>query len=169
MSDLVPATQPAGNQGSILTPLTDPAGGNAMSRMRAFAGQGAVKRMVPWFLGVAAIGAVALTYSTLAPAPQRTLYSGDLFIWASPNCGNPQKVQRYPREWAEALRLLGPAVGEGLALAGPVVLVEARLPATAFVSKDRSYDYHDGMRGRGEVRVRAVTLLEALVPALERL
>lgn len=69
----------------------------------------------------------------------------------------------------EALRLLGPAVGEGLALAGPVVLVEARLPATAFVSKDRSYDYHDGMRGRGEVRVRAVTLLEALVPALERL
>src|SRR4029434_10174645 len=21
-----------------------------------------------------------------------------------PNCGNPQKVQRYPREWAQALR-----------------------------------------------------------------
>lgn len=32
------------------------------------------------------------------------LYTGDLFIWASPNCGNPQKVQRYPREWAAALR-----------------------------------------------------------------
>jgi alkyl sulfatase BDS1-like metallo-beta-lactamase superfamily hydrolase len=30
--------------------------------------------------------------------------TGDLFIWASPNCGNPQKVQRYPREWAAALR-----------------------------------------------------------------
>jgi glyoxylase-like metal-dependent hydrolase (beta-lactamase superfamily II) len=29
---------------------------------------------------------------------------GDLFIWASPNAGNPQKVQRYPREWAQALR-----------------------------------------------------------------
>jgi alkyl sulfatase BDS1-like metallo-beta-lactamase superfamily hydrolase len=27
-----------------------------------------------------------------------------LFIWASPNAGNPQKVQRYPREWADALR-----------------------------------------------------------------
>ena len=25
----------------------------------------------------------------------RTLCTGDLFIWASPNCGNPQKVQRY--------------------------------------------------------------------------
>lgn len=35
---------------------------------------------------------------------QRTLYTGDLFIWAAPNCGNPQKVQRYPREWALALR-----------------------------------------------------------------
>lgn len=34
----------------------------------------------------------------------RALYTGDLFIWASPNCGNPQKVQRYPREWARGLR-----------------------------------------------------------------
>ena len=32
------------------------------------------------------------------------LCCGDLFIWASPNAGNPQKVQRYPREWAIALR-----------------------------------------------------------------
>ena len=32
------------------------------------------------------------------------LCCGDLFIWASPNAGNPQKVQRYPREWAAALR-----------------------------------------------------------------
>ncbi len=32
------------------------------------------------------------------------LYTGDLFIWAAPNCGNPQKVQRYPLEWARALR-----------------------------------------------------------------
>jgi len=29
---------------------------------------------------------------------------GDLFIWCVPNCGNPQKVQRYPAEWALALR-----------------------------------------------------------------
>jgi alkyl sulfatase BDS1-like metallo-beta-lactamase superfamily hydrolase len=32
------------------------------------------------------------------------LCSGDLFIWNSPNAGNPQKVQRYPLEWAQALR-----------------------------------------------------------------
>jgi alkyl sulfatase BDS1-like metallo-beta-lactamase superfamily hydrolase len=34
----------------------------------------------------------------------RVLCCGDLFIWASPNAGNPQKVQRYPLEWAAALR-----------------------------------------------------------------
>ncbi|MGH2723404.1 MAG: alkyl sulfatase dimerization domain-containing protein [Actinomycetota bacterium] len=38
-------------------------------------------------------------------APDRgVLCTGDLFIWAFPNAGNPQKVQRYPAEWAAALR-----------------------------------------------------------------
>ena len=40
----------------------------------------------------------------LAGRDSRVLCCGDLFIWASPNAGNPQKVQRYPREWAAALR-----------------------------------------------------------------
>jgi glyoxylase-like metal-dependent hydrolase (beta-lactamase superfamily II) len=39
---------------------------------------------------------------------------GDLFIWASPNAGNPQKVQRYPREWAQALRLIAELPAEVL-------------------------------------------------------
>jgi alkyl sulfatase BDS1-like metallo-beta-lactamase superfamily hydrolase len=34
----------------------------------------------------------------------RVLCTGDLFIWAAPNAGNPQKVQRYVKEWAQALR-----------------------------------------------------------------
>src|SRR5215468_2090943 len=34
---------------------------------------------------------------------RRYLFTGDLIIWQAPNCGNPQKVQRYPAEWAEAL------------------------------------------------------------------
>lgn len=38
-------------------------------------------------------------------APERDLICcGDFFIWACPNAGNPQKAQRYPREWAIALR-----------------------------------------------------------------
>ena len=35
---------------------------------------------------------------------QRTVCVGDLLIWVFPNAGNPQKVQRYPLEWAQALR-----------------------------------------------------------------
>ncbi|MGB6837164.1 MAG: alkyl sulfatase dimerization domain-containing protein [Dehalococcoidia bacterium] len=35
---------------------------------------------------------------------RRVLCPGDLIIWAVPNAGNPQKVQRYPIEWAAALR-----------------------------------------------------------------
>ena len=32
------------------------------------------------------------------------LCTGDLIVWCAPNAGNPQKVQRYAREWAQALR-----------------------------------------------------------------
>ena len=35
---------------------------------------------------------------------ERVLCTGDLFIWAVPNAGNPQKVQRYCSEWCRALR-----------------------------------------------------------------
>src|SRR5207248_3349991 len=54
----------------------------------------------------------------------RVLCCGDFFIWASPNAGNPQKVQRYPSEWAAALRKmagLGPEVllpGHGFPIVG---------------------------------------------------
>ena len=34
----------------------------------------------------------------------KALCVGDLVTWVFPNCGNPQKVQRYPLEWAQALR-----------------------------------------------------------------
>jgi alkyl sulfatase BDS1-like metallo-beta-lactamase superfamily hydrolase len=54
----------------------------------------------------------------------RVLFTGDLFIWVSPNAGNPQKVQRYAAEWAEALRAmaaLGPEIlvpGHGMPIFG---------------------------------------------------
>ena len=44
----------------------------------------------------------------------RTLCTGDLFIWASPNCGNPQKVQRYAKDWAGALRTMADLGAETL-------------------------------------------------------
>ncbi len=57
--------------------------------------------------------------------PQRKyLFTGDLIIWLAPNCGNPQKVQRYPAEWADALEIMAGLdaewlfPGHGLAVAG---------------------------------------------------
>jgi len=35
---------------------------------------------------------------------KKWLFSGDFVIWNFPNAGNPQKVQRYAMEWAQALR-----------------------------------------------------------------
>ena len=36
----------------------------------------------------------------------KAICAGDYFIWNFPNAGNPQKVQRYPVEWAAAMRAM---------------------------------------------------------------
>jgi len=36
----------------------------------------------------------------------RAVCTGDLLTWIFPNAGNPQKVQRFPEEWATALRAI---------------------------------------------------------------
>ena len=47
----------------------------------------------------------------------KVLHPGDLFIWAVPNAGNPQKVQRFVSDWAAALRNMA-ACGAELMLCG---------------------------------------------------
>ena len=60
---------------------------------------------------------------TLVPELQ-VLHPGDLFIWAVPNAGNPQKVQRYVSDWATALREMAACepeimlAGHGLPIVG---------------------------------------------------
>ncbi len=67
---------------------------------------------------------------TWLPA-QRVLCTGDLFVWSSPNAGNPQKVQRYPREWAAALRRMAALEpefllsGHGLPIVGAARVTQA--------------------------------------------
>ena len=67
---------------------------------------------------------------------RRILHPGDLFIYAVPNAGNPQKVQRYVGDWAVALRqmaALEPELmlsGHGLPVFGADRVVAA-LTATA--------------------------------------
>jgi len=54
----------------------------------------------------------------------KMISAGDQFIWMFPNCGNPQKVQRYPLEWAHSLRAMAEKNAElfvpahGLPIAG---------------------------------------------------
>ncbi|MDR7304099.1 alkyl sulfatase dimerization domain-containing protein [Haloactinomyces albus] len=77
---------------------------------------------------------------TVAWWPERgILCCGDLFTWAAPNAGNPQKVQRYPLEWARALRwmaelnaqLLLP--GHGLPIAGAARIRQALTDSAALL------------------------------------
>lgn len=56
--------------------------------------------------------------ATWAFLPERgVLLTGDLFVWVTPTAGSPQNVQRYPDEWAVALRKMS-ALGADLLLPG---------------------------------------------------
>ncbi len=71
---------------------------------------------------------------------RKLLCAGDLFIWAAPNAGNPQKVQRFAREWAVALRAmatLGAEVmlpGHGLPLYGRERIAQALTETAALLT-----------------------------------
>ncbi len=73
MADLVPIGQP---NRSLVAPLTDPAGGGVPARIGSFLSQAPVRRALPWFGGLAAAGLTGVLWMTMAPAPQRMLYSG---------------------------------------------------------------------------------------------
>ena len=66
-------TDPTGPTG--FGALTDPAGGSIGTRAKTFLSQPAVRRTLPWFAGVSAAGLTGVLWMTMAPAPQRMLYS----------------------------------------------------------------------------------------------
>lgn len=66
MAELITTNDAAALAGAPASPL---------ARMRSMAGDGAMRRALPWFLGASALGGIALTWALLAPAPQRVLYS----------------------------------------------------------------------------------------------
>ncbi len=61
---------------------------------------------------------------------RKVLACGDFFIWASPNAGNPQKVQRFAKDWADALRAMA-ATGRRVVAAGPRRADRRRRPRRA--------------------------------------
>ena len=68
---------------------------------------------------------------------------------------------------AEARRYLGDALGDAVQLSGPVVRVEAHLPAGTFEAEGKVRSYHDGMVAQAEVRIRSERVLVTLIPALK--
>jgi len=70
---------------------------------------------------------------------RRILCTGDTFVWCSPNAGNPYKVQRYARDWADALEAMAalkPAhllPGHGPVLSGEGRIEEALLTTAHFL------------------------------------
>ena len=97
MSDLVPAENAPAP--TMLAPLNT-SGGTPLERIKGLAGQPAVKRMLPWFLGAAAIGGVALTWSIIAPSPQRVLYAqlGDRMAGSEAQCRHAALLLKLCRE-----------------------------------------------------------------------
>ena len=69
----------------------------------------------------------------------------------------------------EALRFLGRDSVDAVALDGPVVVVEATMPAREFKSEGALYRFHHGMQGRAETAVRSDSIAFTFIPGLRQL
>jgi hypothetical protein len=63
----------------------------------------------------------------------------------------------------EARNRLGDPIGDALPVTGPIVIVRAHLTARAFEAGGRTYELHDGMVGKAEVKVDHQSLLRVLL------
>jgi alkyl sulfatase BDS1-like metallo-beta-lactamase superfamily hydrolase len=77
---------------------------------------------------------------------RRVLCCGDLFTWTLPNAGNPQKVQRYARDWAAALREMA-SLGAEVMLPGhgPPVVGAERIVTALGDTAGALEGLHDGV------------------------
>jgi glyoxylase-like metal-dependent hydrolase (beta-lactamase superfamily II) len=69
---------------------------------------------------------------------RRYLFTGDLVIWQAPNCGNPQKMQRYPEDWADALDAMAGRGAEWL-FPGHGLVVEGEAAVRQVLSDGAQY------------------------------
>ncbi len=103
---------------------------------------------------------------------RRVLCTGDLFIWASPNCGNPQKVQRYPQDWAVALRTMAALdattllPGHGLPIIGVDRVRQALLETAALL--EHLHDATVELMNEGATLDEIVHTVQAPAELLER-
>jgi membrane fusion protein (multidrug efflux system) len=70
---------------------------------------------------------------------------------------------------AEVKRFLGADNADTIAVDGPVVIVQVRLPSLDFAAGGERFQYYDGMVGTADVRVRTQSIALAVVPGLKDL
>jgi multidrug efflux pump subunit AcrA (membrane-fusion protein) len=69
---------------------------------------------------------------------------------------------------SEAARYLGPDMADTLQLSGPVVLVQASLPAGDFEADGERFEFAHGMHGKAETIVRNEPVAYAFLPGLKQ-
>jgi membrane fusion protein (multidrug efflux system) len=68
---------------------------------------------------------------------------------------------------SEAARYIGRDLADAIAVAGPVVLVQASLPSRSFALDGQRYEFSSGMFGKAEALVRNEALAYAFLPSLK--
>jgi len=63
-------------------------------------------------------------------------------------------------------RFLGDRLGDSVPLVGAVVVVEARLASPTFTADGETFELHDGMIGRAEVKMQSRSLIQSVIPGL---
>ncbi len=99
---------------------------------------------------------------------RRYLFTGDLIIWQAPNCGNPQKVQRYPEEWAEALEAMAALDADWL-FPGHGLVVHGREAVRVVLGDTARYLRHlvDAVRARMNAGETPEEIVHAVKPDAE--
>jgi membrane fusion protein (multidrug efflux system) len=69
---------------------------------------------------------------------------------------------------AEAARYIGKDLSDAFPVEGPVVLVQAHLPADSFEAEGERFQYAQGMHGRAETVVRNEPIAYAFLPGLRQ-
>src|SRR6185369_1507447 len=96
---------------------------------------------------------------------RRQLFCGDLVIWQAPNCGNPQKVQRYPVDWADALDRMAALEAEWLC-PGHGLVVTGRAAVRTILTDTAAYlrALIDQVRDRMNAGESPEAIVEAVEP-----
>ncbi len=99
---------------------------------------------------------------------RRALFTGDLIIWQAPTCGNPQKVQRYPEDWAHALEAMAALDADWL-FPGHGLAVQGRDAVRLVLTETARYLRHivDDVRARMNAGQTADEIFHAVEPDAE--